>query len=143
MQQKVLLAVKKILTQTSVIFTLLILLVYVVGSAVPAFGNAIDLKNVLVILFFAFLFAAANRLLALERLPVMIRILLHFAATALGFYVVFVLIAAKATAPSAIFVMLGFYTLLYALLMGLYQLFFHAIRQKRAEKENGYTSIYK
>ncbi len=143
MQKNAVLVAKRVITQTCVIFTLLVLLVFVIGSAVPAFGNAIDLKNILVILFFAFLFAAANLLLSLERIPVILRILLHFAATAIGFYVVFILIAAKATAPSAVFVMLGFYTLLYALLMGLYQLLFHTVKQKRAEKERGYTEIYK
>ena len=143
MQKNFLSGTKRVLVGTCVIFTILVLLVYVIGSAVPDFGNAIDLKNILVILFFAFLFSAANRLLALENLPVFLRILLHFTTTAIGFYVVFILIAAKATAPSAIFVMLGFYTLMYALFMGIYQLLFHAIRQKRAEKETGYKSIYK
>ena len=142
MKKNILFGAKRVITQTCVIFTLLVLLVFVIGSAVPDFGNAIDLKNILVILFFAFLFAAANRLLALERMSVILRILLHYAATAIGFYIVFILIAAKASAPSAIFVMLAFYTLLYALLMGIYQVFFHTLKKKQTEKKNGYTKIY-
>jgi hypothetical protein len=114
-----------------------------VGSAVPDFGNAIDLKNILIILFFAFVFALSNLLLRLERLPVILRILLHYAATTLGFYFVFVMIAAKATAPSAIFVMLLFYTLLYTVLMGLYQVFFQTLLRPKATKGTEYERIYK
>lgn len=143
MSKNILSSIKRVLTQGCVIFTIFMLFVFVIGSAVPDFGGAIDLKNVLVILLFALVYAAANLLLHIERLAIILRILLHYAATLVGFYFVFVLIAAKATAPSAIFVMILFYTVLYAILMGVYQVLFHAIVHRKAEKEQSYERIYK
>ena len=143
MSNKVLGGIKRTITQCCVIFTAFMLLVFIIGSAVPDFGGAIDLKNVLVILFFSLIYAAANLLLHIEGIAVILRILLHYAATAVGFYVVFVLIAAKATAPSAVLVMLLFYTLLYAILMGAYQAFVRPLIARRAAKTQNYERIYK
>ena len=143
MSNKFIGAVKRALTQGCVIFTFFMLFVFIIGSAVPEFGGAIDLKNVLVILFFAMIYAAANLLVHIDRLAVILRILLHYGATAIGFYVVFVLIAAKATAPSAVFVMLLFYTLLYTVLMIVYQVLFRTIARRRSEKKHDYERIYK
>ena len=143
MSKNVLSALRRVFTQCCVIFTFFMLFVFIIGSAVPDFGGAIDLKNVLVILLFAFVYAAANLLLRIERMAAILRILLHYAATLIGFYFVFILIAAKATAPSAVFVMILFYTGLYAILMGVYQVVFHALVHRKAEKEQDYKHIYK
>ena len=143
MSNKVLGGIKRVVTQCCVIFTLFMLLVFIIGSAVPDFGGAIDLKNVLVILLFALVYAAANLLLRLESIAVILRILLHYATTAIGFYVVFVVIAAKATAPSAVLVMLLFYTLLYAILMGVYQALVRPFITRKATKAQNYERIYK
>ncbi len=136
-------AIKRVFVSACVIFTFCVLFVFIVGSAVPDFAGAIDLKNILTILFFSVVFAAANLLLHIERISVFLRILLHYGATALGFYFVFILIAAKATTPSAVFVMLLFYTVLYAILMGAYQVIFQTIRRHRAQKKTDYKQIYK
>lgn len=134
---------KRVLVSACVIFTFFVLFVFIIGSAAPDFTGAIDLKNILTILLFSVVFAAANLLLHLDRISVFLRVLLHYGATALGFYFVFILIAAKATAPNAVFVMLLFYTILYAILMGVYQVVFRPLARRRAEKERNYEKIYK
>ena len=143
MPKNILHGLGRVMTQACIIFTCLVLLVFLIGSAVPTFGNAIELRNILVIFLFSILFAAANLLLRIEKMAIVLRVLAHFAATALGFYVVFILIAAKATAPSAVFVMLLFYTIVYAILMGVYLFLFRTISQTKEEKKTIYERIYK
>lgn len=143
MQKIFLRGLGRMMTQACILFTCLVLFVFVIGSAIPGFGNAIELYNVLVIFLFSILFAAANLLLRVERLSLVLRVLAHFAATALGFYVVFILIAAKGTTPIATFVLLLFYTIIYAVLMGVYLFLFHTLSQKKEEKKRTYENIYK
>ena len=133
---------KRVWVQTCVIFTLCVLFVFIVGSAVPEFEGAINLKNILTILLFAAVFALANMLLHIGRLSMILRILLHYAATALGFYFVFILIAAKATNAGSVLVLLLFYTVVYAVLMGVYVVVFKALLARRAEKKATYEKIY-
>lgn len=135
--------IKRVFVSTCVIFTFCVLFVFIIGSAVPGFAGAIDLKNIMTILLFSAVFAAANLLLHLERISMFLRVLLHYAATALGFYFVFILIAAKATGPSAVFVMLLFYTVIYAILMGVYQVIFRTLVHRRTQKKTEYERIYK
>lgn len=133
---------RQVCLHTCVAFTALMLLLFFVGSAVPAFGNAIEVGSVLSVFLFSFLLGCANLLLLLRRLSAWIRILLHYAACGVTFYVVFVLIAAKANAPLSILIYWIAYTVLYALIFGLVCLFRSMGNKTKKEEEEHYTGLY-
>ncbi len=135
--------VKNILIRTCVSFTVLTLILFLIGSAVPTFGNAIAVKTVLVLFAFSFLMACANLLLGIKRIAYPFRLLLHYLASLLTFYVLFVIILMQAGDISAVLTDLLLFTFLYAVIMGAFLLFKHAITEKAQNKKTDYEQIYK
>lgn len=133
---------RRVWLHTCVAFTVLVLLLFLVGSAVPAFGNAIEVGSILTVFLFSFLLGCANLLLLLRRIPTVARVLLHYATCGVAFYVVFVLIAAKANGPLSVLIYGIAYTVLYALIVGLYCLFRSIGNKAKKGEEDNYTGLY-
>lgn len=112
--------IKKLFVQSCICFTLMTLFLFLVGSAVPAFGNAIAVSTILSLYLFSLLLAAANLLLQIPQLKIGIRVLLHFIASIVAFYSIFVVVGMKITTQRATLTVLLLFTIFYALFMGLY-----------------------
>ena len=140
---KYLSAIRSILIRCCVWFTVLTLCLFLIGSAFPEFGNAIAVKTVLVLFAFSFLIACANLILGIPKIPASLRFLLHYAASLLAFYVLFVRIAMQATEARTVLTALILFTIFYALFMGGGALFRHSIKQALKTDKNEYQKIYK
>lgn len=140
---KYLSAIRSILTRCCVWFTILTLFLFLIGSAFPEFGNAIAVNTVLVLFAFSFLIACVNLILGISKVPMSLRILLHYLASLLAFYVLFVLIAMQATEARTVLTSLIMFTIFYALFMGGGALFRHAVMQALKTDKKDYQRIYK
>ena len=134
---------KKILTQSCVCFTFLVLALFLIGSSFPGFGNAIQVGSILSILGFSLLLSCANLILHVKRISPILRVLLHYLACLPAFYVMFVLIIAKRTQAGAILADFLLFTILYALIMGGYLIFRASLDRVSETKGKTYQSVYK
>lgn len=126
---------KKVAVQTCVIFTLVLLLLFLIGSLIPDFAGAIEVTAILSVFLFSVLLACANLLLLLERLPAALRVALHYIASMLTFYVVFILIGHRTTPqPSALLIYFILFTLAYAVLLGAFLVFRNLRARKSPDK---------
>ena len=136
---------RRVLLRTCIMYTVLSLALFLVGSAFPEFGNMIEVSGLLTILAFALLLSVAGLILGIERFPIALRVLLHYLASLFTYLVIFVFIAQKASGATAIFSNLIFFTFLYALVMGAYLFIYYSLKKDdpTAKKGKEYQSIYK
>ena len=137
---------RRVLLRTCILYTVLSLVLFLVGSAIPQFGNMIEVSGLLTIFAFALLLAVAGLILGVERFPISLRVALHYLASLATYLVIFVFIAQKASGATAIFSNLIFFTLIYALVMGIYLFAYYSLKKEETKKEKsgeGYRSIYK
>lgn len=135
--------IKKILIHSCVCFTGMTLFLFLIGSSVPTFGNAIAVSGILSVYLFSLLLSFANRLLVVQKIKIGWRVLLHYLASAASFYGVFILIAMKITASRSILVGMLLFTILYAFFMGIYLFLYYSVVKESKEQEKHYKSIYK
>ncbi len=124
---------KKLLIHACVTYTILTLLLFLIGAAFPEMGDALQIKDMLAIFGFGILLGGANLFLSMEKFAFPLRLAFHFPASLLAFSVVFVLIGAKAEGPTVIIPRLLLFTVLYAIVMGVYILLSHTIKTARAK----------
>lgn len=135
--------VKRILVHACICFTVLVLALFLIGSAFPSFGDAIEVKSILSIFGFSLLISCANLILHVKKLSPVLRVLLHYLACLPSFYVMFVLIITKRTEAGAILSDFLLFTILYALIMGAYLFFRTTLDRAMESNETPYKSIYK
>ena len=137
--------IKKTFVQSCICFTLLTLFLFLIGSSIPAFGNAIDVSNILTLYLFALLLALANLLLLLPKIEIAWRVLIHYLASLAAFYVAFILIAMKLTAARSILSGILVFTIFYVIFIGIYLCFYLSLTNEKGEKKkkSTYKSIYK
>ena len=135
--------IKRIWSHTCISFTLLVLAFFLIGSSFPGFGNAIQVKSILSIFGFSLLLSCAHLILQIKRIPLPLRILLHFAACLLPFYVMFVVMIANRTGAGQILADFLLFTILYAVIMGGYLFFRASLERATKSKKEPYQSIYK
>lgn len=124
--------IKRIVTQACVCFTLFVLCLCLLAVTLPDGKGVISVDRIPFLFLFSAFLALSNLLLALERLAIPLRILLHYLACGVTFYIVFIVIALHTSQMSTILALLLFYTLIYAVAIGIY-LFLCANRQSRGE----------
>lgn len=136
---------RRILLRTCILYTVLSLVLFLIGSAIPQFGNMIEVSGLLTIFAFALLLAVAGLILGVERFPIALRVALHYLASLATYLVIFVFIAQKASGATAIFSNTVFFTILYALVMGIYLFAYYSLKkdEKQEKKGEGYQRIYK
>ncbi len=140
---KYLSAIRLILTRCCVWFTILTLFLFLIGSAFPEFGNAIEVKTILVLFAFSFFVACANLILSTKKFPMGLRVLLHYLISLLTFYALFVTIAMQATEMRTILSALILFSIFYAFFMGGAVLFRHSLKQALKTDKKEYQKIYK
>ena len=84
---------RRVLLRTCIMYTVLSLALFLVGSAFPEFGNMIEVSGLLTILAFALLLSVAGLILGIERFPIALRVLLHYLSSLFTYLVIFVFIA--------------------------------------------------
>jgi hypothetical protein len=131
---------KNLLVQACVSYTVMTVLLFILGVAFPVFGDALELTSVLYIFGFSLLLGAANITLSIERLPTPLRLLFHYLATLLSFCVVFILIGARTTSVPAVLALVLLFTIVYVIAMGAYILIKNAIKNAKAKD---YRQIYR
>ena len=127
--------IKKILTSSCICFTLITLFLYLIGKAVPTVGDAVAISSLFTIYLFSLLLALAGLLLGISTIQIGWRVLLHYLASLFAFYVVFIVIAMKLSAARSALIGLLLFTMLYAILMGVYLVHHHSYSKKEITKK--------
>ncbi len=127
--------IKKILTSSCICFTLITLFLYLIGKAVPTVGDAVAISSLFTIYLFSLLLALAGLLLGISTIQIGWRVLLHYLASLFAFYVVFIVIAMKLSAARSALIGLLLFTMLYAILMGVYLFLHHSYSKKEITKK--------
>ena len=120
---KTLLQCKKILTQACVIYTFLVTAVYLLGNAVDS-HMVPTLNMVLALLVFSAVVSAANAFLFSDKLVFPIRLIIHYIATAVVFYIAFVVWGGYKDNGGSVLSILLIYTFAYvicAVIIGVYR----------------------
>lgn len=134
---------KRVCHRCCVLYTVLSLSLFLIGSAVPQFGNMINVADLMTIFLFSLLLSCANLILGYGRLPIAIRVLLHYLASLAAFLGLFVFIVQQATEAGQILADLVFFTILYTLVMGVYLFLYFSFGDKDRKEEKTYKNIYK
>lgn len=144
--------VRKILVSSCVICTLISVFFYLVAAIVNGedetlLDPAINLRQFLLILLFSLLVALANRLLSVQKLHLVLRILIHYATLLAAFLVVFVAAGKlKISGAASLFLAIMIFTVLYALffIAGYFLLrLLGAIPKKKKDEPATYSSRFR
>lgn len=106
----------RILSHACAYYTVASLTLYTAGMLVSGIEHEWipTMKMMYLLLAFSILFSAVNDLVQHTKLPTVLKVLIHYAATTLIFYVMFILWGGYSATPSSVLVILLAYTLLYA-----------------------------
>ena len=126
---------RRICMHTCCTYTILSLFLFLIGSSFPQFGNMIEVSDLLTIFFFSLLLSCANLILRYERMHIFLRVLLHYLVSAATFFVIFLLIAKKASGTTAIFSDMILFTFLYAIVIGVYLYLYFSLRAGAPKKD--------
>ncbi len=124
---------KKLLIHACVSYTVLTMLLFLLGAAFPVFGNAIEISSIFSVFGFSVLLGGANFTLSMPRFAFPARLVFHYLASLLAFYVVFVLIGTRTSAIPTVVALLLLFTILYVITMGAYILIRNTIKHAKAK----------
>ena len=127
------------LTSACVIFTLLTIGLHIAEFALG--GGIAALSKQLLLLLACLLFAASNRILGVERLPIGVRMLLHYAAIDIVFFAVLGIVGRTVTKSLQVFILLVCITVLY-LLFAVFYLLLRRRKKVKQESQNEYKSMF-
>lgn len=127
------------LTSACVIFTLLTIGLHIAEFALG--GGIAALSKQLLLLLACLLFAASNRILGAERLPIGVRMLLHYAAIGIVFFAVLGIVGRTVTKSLQVFILLVCITVLY-LLFAVFYLLLRRRKKAKQESQNEYKSMF-
>ncbi len=134
---------RKIVSQGCLLYTVLTLVLYTVGMVVSDIDRAWipTIGMIYMVFFFSLLLSAANVLVLNTGLPGIVKLILHYAATTLVFYVIFILWSGFSKRGSSVLTILLLYTFLY----GICALIFCGVRYIKGSRDNkkaGYESQF-
>lgn len=127
------------LTSTCVIFTLLTIGLHIAEFALG--GGIVALSKQLLLLLACLLFAASNRILGAERLPIGVRMFLHYVAIGVVFFAVLGIVGRTVTKSLQVFILLVCITVLY-LLFAVFYLLLRRRKKAKQESQNEYKSMF-
>lgn len=133
----------KVIYPTSLYFTVVTLLLYICGTLLDHDNTNMipTLRTELIILGFSLVVSLANIILRIKKLHVSLKILLHYAATAAGFFVLFIVASGNNPKTGVAIVFMLAYTVVYALICGSV-LAVRSAKKKSAIEKSDYESIY-
>lgn len=132
---------KKWLNHACVYFTVF-MLIYIALAAIVNVGDEelrLDAARTVLFFVFAFLFSAANSIFGLDKLSTALRVVIHYALTALGFYFCFIMTLGMRAAQ--VFIGLVLFTAVYFAVFGIVALF-RARYKKNTERSQKYEKRY-
>lgn len=127
------------LTSACVIFTLLTIGLHIAEFALG--GGIVALSKQLLLLLACLLFAASNRILGAERLPIGVRMFLHYVAIGVVFFAVLGIVGRTVTKSLQVFILLVCITVLY-LLFAVFYLLLRRRKKTKQESQNEYKSMF-
>lgn len=127
------------LTSACVIFTLLTIGLHIAEFALG--GGIVALSKQLLLLLACLLFAASNRILCAERLPIGVRMFLHYIAIGVVFFAVLGIVGRTVTKSLQVFILLVCITVLY-LLFAVFYLLLRRRKKAKQESQNEYKSMF-
>ncbi len=127
------------LTSACVIFTLLTIGLHIAEFALG--GGIVALSKQLLLLLACLLFAASNRILGAERLPLGVRMFLHYVAIGVVFFAVLGIVGRTVTKSLQVFILLVCITVLY-LLFAVFYLLLRRRKKAKQESQNEYKSMF-
>ena len=127
------------LTSACVIFTLLTIGLHIAEFALG--GGIVALSKQLLLLLACLLFAASNRILGAERLPIGVRMFLHYVAIGVVFFAVLGIVGRTVTKSMQVFILLVGITVLY-LLFAVFYLLLRRRKKAKQESQNEYKSMF-
>ncbi len=127
------------LTSACVIFTLLTIGLHIAEFALG--GGIVALSKQLLLLLACLLFAASNRILDAERLPIGVRMFLHYVAIGVVFFAVLGIVGRTVTKSLQVFILLVCITVLY-LLFAVFYLLLRRRKKAKQESQNEYKSMF-
>ena len=127
------------LTSACVIFTLLTIGLQIAEFALG--GGIVALSKQLLLLLACLLFAASNRILGAERLPIGVRMFLHYVAIGVVFFAVLGIVGRTVTKSLQVFILLVCITVLY-LLFAVFYLLLRRRKKAKQESQNEYKSMF-
>lgn len=127
------------LTSACVIFTLLTIGLHIAEFALG--GGIVALSKQLLLLLACLLFAASNRILGTERLPIGVRMFLHYVAIGVVFFAVLGIVGRTVTKSLQVFILLVCITVLY-LLFAVFYLLLRRRKKAKQESQNEYKSMF-
>ncbi len=127
------------LTSACVIFTLLTIGLHIAEFALG--GGIVALSKQLLLLLACLLFAASNRILGAERLPIGARMFLHYVAIGVVFFAVLGIVGRTVTKSLQVFILLVCITVLY-LLFAVFYLLLRRRKKAKQESQNEYKSMF-
>lgn len=127
------------LTSACVIFTLLTIGLHIAEFALG--GGIAALSKQLLLLLACLLFAASNRILGAERLPIGVRLFLHYVAIGVVFFAVLGIVGRTVTKSLQVFILLVCITVLY-LLFAVFYLLLRRRKKAKQESQNEYKSMF-
>lgn len=134
----------KIITQGCVYYTAASLLLYVGGLLFSTIEREWipTLDMLLLLLLFTVSVSAANQLVLHSKLPMAVKLLLHYAVTLTVFYIVFILWGGFSDSGSAVLVLLLAFTLVYGIGALVFGIVCH-VRAGSENRRNEYTEKFK
>ena len=127
------------LTSACVIFTLLTIGLHIAEFALG--GGIVALSKQLLLLLACLLFAASNRILGAERLPIGVRMFLHYVAIGVVFFAVLGIVGRTVTKSLQVFILLVCISVLY-LLFAVFYLLLRRRKKAKQESQNEYKSMF-
>lgn len=133
----------RLIYPTALYFTVVTLILYV-GGTVMSYNNMNmipTLRIILIVLAFSFIFNLANMVLTSKKLHLSLRIAIHYVATAVSFFVLFINASDYNPGNGFTIVLMLVYTLVYALICAVV-LGVRSAHKKSEINSSEYHSIY-
>ncbi len=124
-----------------VIFTILVFVFYILGNVISSAVQVLTLFNMFLLLLFSIWFALANYLLNRKSINIVVRVLIHFLLTVVGFFVIFIYMAGNFENKSRAFIITVGFAVLYIIIAAI-TLFFKNILKKKDNDKQKYESVY-
>ena len=134
----------KFLKNGCVTFTIVVFAFYILGDIMSSATKVLTLKNLILLYLFSVWFSASNIILRSKKMNLILRVVLHFVSTVLGFFVIFVYLPGNLENPSSASLLTIGFSALYIVIASLILGIKSAISKKKNEdaEDDEYDSIY-
>ncbi len=123
------------------IFTVIVFAFYILGNAVSSAVQVLTLTNLFLLFLFSIWFALSNTLLKTKKLNVILRVVLHFISTIIGFFVIFIYLPGNLENKARAFVLTLAFAAVYIVVAAIGLIIRKAIIKNKNNEEE-YQSVY-